>query len=85
MAFFCHRDISSNNFSCQSQFTPKVVEQISLNPIEKKKDNEVVYLPGERLLIKLGKQQRKIRKKRKDPDLDVDRISKSLSRILIKI
>jgi hypothetical protein len=82
MAFFCHRDISSNNFSSQSHFTPKVVEPISLNLVKTKKDNEVVYLPGERLLIKLGKHRKNLQKA-KDPVLDVDRISKSLSRVLV--
>ena len=81
MAFFCHPE-PENNFTCRSSFTPYVspVEQISLQDHvpesvkqEKKKDGEVVYLPGERLLIKMGKQKQK---------LDVKRISKSLSRVL---
>jgi hypothetical protein len=89
MAFFCHQEVD-NIFTCRSSFTPFVppVEQISLQDHvpesvkeEKKKDNGIVYLPGERLLIKLGKQQRKLRKKK--PDLDVDRVSQSLARVLL--
>ena len=81
MAFFCQPE-PENNFTCRSSFTPYVppVEHISLQDHtpesvkeEKKKDGGVVYLPGERLLIKMGKQKQK---------LDVKRISKSLSRVL---
>jgi hypothetical protein len=84
MAFFCHRDVESI-FTCRSAFTPvPKAEPISLQDHipesvkeERKKDGGVEYLPGERLLIKLGKQ-----KKKAAPKLDVDRISKSLSRLL---
>ena len=87
MAFATYGDVveRQNIFTCRSSFTPYVPpqEQISLQDHvpesvkeEKKKDGGVEYLPGERLLIKLGKQ----RKKKKT--LDVDRVSKSLSRVL---
>jgi hypothetical protein len=87
MAFFCHPEIE-NAFTCRSSFTPYVppVEQISLQDHipesvkeEKKKDGGVEYLPGERLLIKIGKQRKKA------PKLDVDRLSKSLSRVLKQV
>ena len=81
MAFFCHPEIE-NAFTCRSSFTPYVppVEQISLQdhiPEEKKKDGGIEYLPGERLLIKIGKQRKKA-----TPKVDVERINKSLSRVL---
>jgi hypothetical protein len=94
MAFFCHPE-PENAFTCKSSFTPYVPpqEQISLQDHipqsvkeEKKKDNGIEYLPGERLLIKLGKQQKKkLRSKIRQTSkahLNVDRISKSLSRVL---
>jgi hypothetical protein len=85
MAFFCQQE-PENYFTCRSSFIPyePPKELISLQDHipesvkeEKKKDNDIQYLPGERLLIKLGKQQMK-----QKPKIDVDRISKSLSRVL---
>jgi hypothetical protein len=85
MAFFCQPE-PENAFTCKSSFTPYAppVEQISLQDHipesvkeEKKKDKGIEYLPGERLLIKIGKQRNKASKA-----VDVDRISKSLSRVL---
>jgi hypothetical protein len=40
---------------------------------------EAKYLPGEKLLIKLGKDRKK---EKKNDNIDVDRLSKSLSRVL---
>ena len=86
MAFQCHHEAEEQSiFTCRSSFTPYVPpqEQISLQDHvpqsvkeEKKKDGGVEYLPGERLLIKLGKQ------KKKKKSLDVDRVAQSLSRVL---
>ena len=88
MAFQCHHEAGEKSiFTCRSSFTPYVPpqEQISLQDNipesvkdEKKKDGGVKYLPGERLLIKLGNQ----RKKKKKKTLDVDRVAQSLSRVL---
>jgi hypothetical protein len=81
MAFFCHQEVESA-FTCRSSFTPYVPpeEKISMqdNVPEavkeaKKKDGGIEYLPGERLLIQIGKRK---------PKVDVDRISKSLARVL---
>jgi hypothetical protein len=91
MAFFTSTDLAEKNniFTCRSSFTPYVPpqEQISLQDNvpesvkeEKKKDNGIEYLPGERLLIKLAKQRKK-EKGGKRATLDVDRVSKSLARI----
>ena len=89
MAFYCHAsDEKSNIFTCKSSFTHYVPpqEKISLQDHipdsvkeERKKDGDVVYLPGERLLIKLAKQRNKGRKKN---NFDVDRVAASLSRVL---
>ena len=92
MAFFTSVDLSErdNLFTCRSSFTPYVPpqEQISLQDHvpdivkeEKKKDNGIEYLPGERLLIKLAKERKKKGKTPK-PKLDIDRVSKSLARII---
>ena len=92
MAFFTSTDLAEkdNIFTCRSSFTPYVPpqEQISLQDNvpesvkeEKKKDNGIEYLPGERLLIKLAKQRKK-EKGNKRVTLDIDRVSKSLSRII---
>jgi hypothetical protein len=80
MAFFCHQEVESA-FTCRSSFTPYVPpeEKISMQDHvpevvkeAKKKDGGIEYLPGERLLIQIGKRER----------VDVDRISKSLARVL---
>jgi hypothetical protein len=92
MAFFTSTDLAEKNniFTCRSSFTPYVPpqEQISLQDNvpesvkeEKKKDNGIEYLPGERLLIKLAKQRKK-EKGNKRVTLDIDRVSKSLARII---
>ena len=88
MAFHCHHEAESQSiFTCRSSFTPYAPPQelVSLQDNipesvkeEKKKDGGVEYLPGERLLIKLGKQ----RKKKKSKTFDVDRVAQSLSRVL---
>ena len=92
MAFFTSADLSERDtiFTCRSSFTPYVPpkEEISLQDHvpesvkeEKKKDNGIEYLPGERLLIKLAKQRKKEKGKTPKPKLDIDRVSKSLARI----
>ena len=69
----CHNNNENSYFSTRSEFrtvaSPQQPEQT------KKLPNK--YLPGEMLLIKLGKQERK-----KKENIDVDRITKSLSRVL---
>ena len=92
MAFFTSTDLAEkdNIFTCRSSFTPYVPKReiISLQDHvpesvkeEKKKDNGIEYLPGERLLIKLAKQRKK-EKGNKRVTLDIDRVSKSLARII---
>jgi hypothetical protein len=87
-----HDDECQNIFTCRSSFTPYVPpeEKISLQDHipesvreEKKKSGGVEYLPGERLLIQLGKQRQKTHKtKQKTKTLDIERVTQSLSRVL---
>jgi hypothetical protein len=78
-----HSTDSNSVFCCRSNFTPRQI--ISLNdPIpeivkeERKKNKGIVYLPGEKLLLSLAKSKREPKM-----ELDVDRISQSLSRVII--
>jgi len=102
-AFFSHREPTEREsiFTCRSSFTPYVPpeEKISLQDHipqsvkeERKKDDGIEYLPGERLLIKLGKQREKKKKQlgvlaatQQNGDqrtVDMDRITQSMSRVL---
>jgi hypothetical protein len=82
---YCHQDNKINSiFKCKSTFTPKVV--ISLNDTipesvkqERQKGGEIEYLPGEKLLISLAKQQKK---KPAQEKVDVERLTKSLRRVI---
>ena len=69
----CHNNNENSCFSTRSEF--RTVAQPQQPEQTKKLPNK--YLPGEMLLIKLGKQERK-----KKENIDVDRITKSLSRVL---
>ena len=77
-------------FGCKSNFTPKPIISIT-NTIpetvkeERRKDNGIVYLPGEKLLLSLSKQKAKQKAKQKVKQPDVDRITKSLNRVLLSI
>jgi len=75
----CHTTESNGFFNCKSYFQP-VVEVCPISdpiPEDVKKKEEVKYLPGERLLIKLNKEKQK-----KKNNIDVERITQSLQRIL---
>lgn len=96
MAFCTSVDLTEreNIFTCRSSFTPYAPppEQISLQDHvpesikeEKKKDGGIEYLPGERLLIKLGKQRKKDKASGTRSSLDIDRVAKSLSRVSLSI
>jgi hypothetical protein len=95
MAFQTCQDNDTNSiFRCRSSFTPyspAPKEKLSMDDHipesvkkERKKKGEVEYLPGERLLIKLGKQREKEKKNNtaSNKSVDVDRITESLSRVL---
>ena len=72
----------SNFFSAYSSFKspePEGLEDVEPEEYkeEKRKSKGIEYLPGEKLLIKLGKQ-----KKKKKCKPDVEKISESLTRVL---
>jgi hypothetical protein len=75
-------------YRVKSEFVSSIVEtQAPQNLNEsycytKPKKNEIVYLPGERLLIKLGKQNKSSRKNNLSNIQEVARISKRMSLIL---
>ena len=90
-----HESSGDNFFNCKSIFTPLVeyVQPTGINdpiPYEEhvKESNKVKYLPGEKLLIKLGKERKKNRRTREkknnhETGIDIDRLSNSLSRVLV--
>ena len=93
MAFQTYQDNDTDSiFRCRSSFTPYVPEEkLSMDDHipesvkeERKKKGQVEYLPGERLLIKLGKQREKEKNSNavSNKSIDVDRITQSLSRVL---
>lgn len=92
MIGIAHQDVEvSNFFNAYSQFKqkeeqkPEGLEDVEPEEFkqEKKKNKGITYLPGEKLLIKLGKEKEKERKKKqKTPQPDVERITKSLKRII---
>ena len=82
----CHQDEGNGFFSAASYFMP-VQEECPLDDpipesvkIEQKKNNGINYLPGEKLLIQLSKQRKK--QKKTQSNLDVERVTASLGRIL---
>lgn len=90
MAFHIHQDNVHDIFTCRSSFTPFVPPpaMVSLQDhipdiekLERKKNNDIEYLPGEKLLIKLNKEKRK-NKKKQGHNIDIDRIQKRLTSVL---
>jgi hypothetical protein len=90
MAFHIHQDNVNDIFTCRSSFTPFVPPpaMVSLQDHipdivreERKKNNDIEYLPGEKLLIKLNKEKRK-NKKKQGHNIDIDRIQKRLTSVL---
>jgi hypothetical protein len=71
---FCHKKEEESLFVCKSSFIHRQEEE---EVIPETKSKQPKYLPGEKLLIKLGKERKKQKKK-----VDVDKISRSLSRVL---
>jgi hypothetical protein len=87
MSFACHLDEGSGFFSASSYFNPVEPEICPLDDptpefvkIERKKNNGITYLPGEKLLLQLSKQRKK--QKKTQSNLDVERVTASLGRIL---
>ena len=89
MSFACHQDEGNGFFSASSYFNTVVEPEIcplednvpEAVKIERKKNNGINYLPGEKLLIQLSKQRKKQNLK-KQSNLDVERVTSSLGRIL---
>ncbi len=85
----CHNNQNEScYFSTRSDFKPFVapialdISRVYTNQtqeIKKQHKEPPKYLPGERLLIKLGTDRKK---EKKNDNIDVDRLSKSLSRVL---
>jgi hypothetical protein len=71
---FCHKQGQESLFKCKSHFVPQEDPSVEV-PFEA--PSAPTYLPGERLLIKLGKERKKKEKK-----IDVERIAESLGRVL---
>jgi hypothetical protein len=71
---FCHKQGQESLFKCKSHFVPQEDPSVEV-PFEA--PSAPTYLPGERLLIKLGKERKKKKKK-----IDVERIAESLGRVL---
>jgi len=72
----CHVEQSNGFFNCKSYFQPEVCPISDQVPESIKIQKKVKYLPGEKLLIKLNKV-----KKKKD-NIDIERITKSLNRVI---
>ena len=81
----CHTQNESCYFSTRTDFKPFVSPIAFVAPVAQSNrytevaPKEAKYLPGEKLLIKLGKDRKK---EKKIDNIDVDRLSKSLSRVL---
>ena len=72
----CHVEQSNGFFNCKSYFQPEICPISDPVPEDVKIQKKVKYLPGEKLLIKLNKV-----KKKKD-NIDIERITKSLNRVI---
>ena len=84
----CHDQNSNGFFSASSYFNTIEPEICPLEDnvpetikAQRKKNNGINYLPGEKLLIQLSKQRKKQNLK-KQSNLDVERVTSSLGRIL---
>ena len=75
-----HSQDAESIFCCRSTFTPKPALLDTV--VEQKKPKEIEYLPGEKLLISLKKQKEKAPKVPRDRD--IERITKSMSRVLTR-
>jgi hypothetical protein len=77
----CHtNNEQSCYFSTRSDFKPFAAPIAQTQAEPKKQHKEPQYLPGEKLLISLHKNRQK--EKKKNDNIDVDRLSKSLNRVL---
>ena len=77
----CHNNQNDTCFSTNSSFKPYVSPIATLPNQTQEKKEPPKYLPGEKLLIKLGTDRKKEKKKNID-EIDISKITKSLSRVL---
>ena len=83
----CHTQNESCYFSTRTDFKP-FVSPIAPNHATQEKKEPPKYLPGEKLLIKLGTDRKKEKKKNDEIDrlcrdsVAVSKITKSLNRVL---
>ena len=84
----CHNNQNDTCFSTNSSFKPYVSPIATLPNQTQEKKEPPKYLPGEKLLIKLGTDRKKEKKKNDEIDrlcrdsVAVSKITKSLSRVL---
>ena len=84
----CHTQNESCYFSTRTDFKPFVSPIATLPNQTQEKKEPPKYLPGEQLLIKLGKDRKKEKKKNDEIDrlcrdsVAVSKITKSLNRVL---
>ena len=76
----CHTQNESCYFSTRTDFKPFVSPIALTQEIKKQHKEPPKYLPGDRLLIKLGTDRKK--EKKKNDEIDISKITKSLSRVL---
>ena len=92
MAFHTCQDVMNDIFTCKSSFRPFVpmAPQLSLQDhvpdiekIERKKNNDTKFLPGEKLLLQLAKQKQKQKKNQGHKNnIDIERTQERLSQVL---
>ena len=76
----CHTQNESCYFSTRTDFKPFVSPIATLPNQTQEKKEPPKYLPGEKLLISLHKNRQK--EKKKNDEIDISKITKSLNRVL---
>ena len=76
----CHNNQNDTCFSTRTDFKPFVSPIATLPNQTQEKKEPPKYFPGEKLLIKLGTDRKK--EKKKNDEIDILKITKSLSRVL---
>ena len=78
----CHTQNESCYFSTRTDFKPFVSPIAFVAPVAQSvAPKDAKYLPGEKLLISLHKNRQK-EKKKNDDEIDIDKITQSLNRVL---
>ena len=66
----------------KAEYIPETPNNQPVTRAKIKSDNKKIYLPGERLAIKLENQNIKTRKRNHTNDIDYDKVSNSFMRII---